>query len=143
MGRYKLLDSLKSFLSYVSHIWGQHPASWLFTSLIPPSPLRVVAADSCWITGIVLPLGGSAGPENHIERPQITGGCYILIYWYGRRHSVSHWGSTETLIPLLWLQKDRMSPLISNYLISRILKPKKIINHLDFISSLTTLLFSC
>lgn len=50
----------------------------------------------------------------------------------------------NTLMHLLWLQKDRMSPLINNYLISRNLKPeKKIINHLDFISSLTTLLFGC
>ena len=35
-------------------------------SLIPPLSLRVVAADSCGITGIVLSLGSSPGSENHI-----------------------------------------------------------------------------
>lgn len=50
----------------------------------------------------------------------------------------------NTLMPLLWLQKDAVCPLICSYLISRNLKPKgKIINHLDFIFSLTTLLFGC
>lgn len=49
----------------------------------------------------------------------------------------------NTWMLLLWLQKDRVNPLICNYLISRNLKPeKKVINHLDFISILTAPYFS-
>ena len=45
----------------------------------------MVAADSCWIAGIVLPFGCPLGSEIHIWRSEITDGCDILVYWYGRK----------------------------------------------------------
>ena len=83
VGGCKCLGLLKSFLSYAFQLSG---ASIL---LLAFHNLRVAVKDSCWIAGIVLLFGHSQGPEIHIWRPEITGGCDILVYWHDRKHSIS------------------------------------------------------
>ena len=94
MGRCKILGLLKPFLSYMSQLSGiSIQFLWFLTSL-PPNPESLIS-HAC---------GGGGWWQHLLDQrdcvlfwecsfkfggPQITDGCYILLYWYGRRYSTS------------------------------------------------------
>ena len=84
MGRYKSLGILKSFLWYASQLSGMR---CVFTSWASPGGVAAVwwLLDSRYSPSWV-PLGLTS---SHL-RAVVTGDCDILIYWCGRKYSISH-----------------------------------------------------
>ena len=82
MGRCKSVCSLKSFFSCISPILGPCPLHFSHPEF-PWAHLREwLQSDSCQTRGIFLLPEHPGGLE--------TDDFVILVYWYGRKHSISH-----------------------------------------------------
>ena len=80
----------------ISAIWGRHLV--VLISHIPDPQLlsnhhgRVAASAGLQVLFSLL------GGFIHVWRPQIAEGCYILVYCFGRRYSISYYDLTKYIV---------------------------------------------
>ena len=94
------------------YLWCLGQASYFFISYIPPLPIQLLS-NLHGRVGEAISAGLQAlfslwGALTNIWRFESTVGCYIFVYWYGSKYSISH----------IWLNqswKNSCIPLPSTY----------------------------
>ena len=90
MGRCKCLGTLKSLPSYASQLSGASTLLLVSHGLSPACTLTTVSAVAGAGPQALLSVSAHLGLRHSHLEPQIADGCDILVYWYGRKYSISH-----------------------------------------------------
>ena len=90
MGRCKNLGSLKLFLSCASQLSWASISVFSHPELPWGSPWGVTAVLMAATWQVLIPFLSALRLRNSHWRAAIADDCDILVYWYGRKHSISH-----------------------------------------------------